>query len=156
MVLVSIKEQDNIKSYIDNIEKQLRMLRFRLNHIAEESNRKGYLQVGEYVKVGKRSSIPNEEPTLVLECGKIVDVQYCIKSVKIKYLFDTGEFQEKPVKMIKEFHLDNDDNFIVRTIPRPVGVNLDDDESDDEDDDVNEESSEDERCSELENISNSD
>ena len=58
--------------------------------------------------------------------------------------------------MIKEFHLDNDDNFIVRTIPRPVGVNLDDDESDDEDDDVNEESSEDERCSELENISNSD
>lgn len=156
MVLISIMDQEKVNSYIENVEKELRLLRLHLKNVARKSNDKGFLQVGEYVKVGKKPNTPNEEPTLVLECGKIVDVQYCIKSIRIKYLFEAGLSQEKPMKMIQEFNLDNGDNYLFKTIPRPVGVNLDDDESDDEDNDVNKESSKDEYCSELENISNSD
>ena len=141
MVLISIKDQEQVNTYIENVEKQLRMLKLHLNDVAKKSNDDGFLQVGEYVQVGKKSDKPNEVPTLVLECGKIVDVKYVIKSVTVKYLFEAGGSQEKPVRMVKEFNSD-DDVFLFKTIPRPVGVNLD------SDDDENEGSFEDESYSE--------
>ena len=148
MVLISKIDQEKVNRYIENVEKELRLLRLHLNHVARKSNEKGFLQVGDFIKIGAKPDTPNEEPTIVLGCGKIINVKYCIKTVKVKHV-ERRASEGKTVVKIYEFNSDNSKNLIFDTIEPPMGVDLYDVEVDDKDDDENEESSEEEYHNEI-------
>ena len=74
MVMISKEDQEKVTKFIERMERELQELHAFLGNIARRSNDKGFLKVGDTVKVVKKAETPNKSQ--VVERAKVISLDY--------------------------------------------------------------------------------